>query len=295
MGGQDEQANIATGIVSDSLQSIANYCTITCNDNISNQNITVIGGNATISLSQSCSAIGAECQVKNLINTQIDNLIDNMVKQNESNLGIFSLLGPSSNSNTNLTNSIKNQVSQIIKNTCQPSVNNIDTNNTVFAQDANLNLNIAQTGNINNAQCALDTVSKILLNNTVKNSVTQTESSCKDVILVLIIIVVVALIFLIWPILRALSKRTASIIEPSGAGVKGKIEVNKYGQIEVKVPIWQRTWFKILMAIIIIALIAGIIYWIVKDIDSHKKNKENAGSGGTINNTGNGANNEIIN
>jgi len=287
MGGQDEQANISTGIVSDSLQSIANYCSITCNDNISNQNITVIGGNATISLSQSCSAVGAECQVKNLINTQIDNLIENMIKQNESNLGIFSLLGPSSNTTTNLTNSIKNQVSQIIQNTCQPAVNNNDTNNTVFAQDANLNLNIAQTGNINNAQCALDTVSKILLNNTVKNSVTQTESSCNDVILILIIIIVIALLFLIWPILRALSKRTASIIAPSGSG--GSQTVN----IEINKKWYQKTWFKILMAIIVIALIAGIIYWVVKDIDSHKKDKDN--TGGNINNTGNNANNEIIN
>lgn len=64
MGSQDEQASIATSIINGSLQNIANYCTITCDNNISNLNITIIGGNATINISQSCSIIGSECMIK---------------------------------------------------------------------------------------------------------------------------------------------------------------------------------------------------------------------------------------
>jgi hypothetical protein len=287
MGGQDEQANIATNMVTNSLQQVGNYCSITCNNNISNQDIIIIGGNATIDLSQSCSAVGAECMIKNLLNTQVKNLIDNIVQQKESNLGIYSLLGPSSNESTNITSSIKNQVSQLINNACAHSVNNTDTNNTVFAQDANLNLTFAQTGNINNAQCALDTVAKMVINNSVKNSVSQTESSCGDVILILIIIVVVCVIILIWPILRALSKRAASTIEPKGGKTEGGTTeggTTEGGTTEGgTTSIFSKTWFKVLLAVVGALVLGAIIYFVVKD---HNKSA-------TINNTGDNANNSV--
>jgi hypothetical protein len=265
MGSQDEQSNIATNMINDSLQDIANYCSISCNNNISNQDIVINGGNATIDLSQSCSAVGSECMIKNLVNTQIKNMIDNIVKQTESNLGIFSLMGPSSNEGVNITNGIKNQISQVINNTCAPSINNNDTNNNIFAQDANLNLIIGQTGNINNAQCALDTVSKMVINNSVTNSVTQSESSCKDVILILIIIIIVCILILVWPILRALSKRTASTIE--GKNKNGvNVNVNDGVNVNVDEAFYKKTWFKVLMGVIAIAIIGIIIYVIVRDI-----------------------------
>jgi hypothetical protein len=221
MGGQDEQASVATNIVNDALQNVANYCSITCNNNISNQDITIIGGNATINIEQSCSIVGAECQIKNLVDSQISNIINNMTQQEESNLGIFSLIGPASNTNTSITNAIKNQISQLISSTCQQDNNNTITNNTVFAQDANLNLTIGQTGNVNNAQCVLDTVAKLTLNNDVTNTVKQTESSCKDVILILIIIIVIMILFILFPLLRGLSKGLGGLAEGIGSVGKG--------------------------------------------------------------------------
>ncbi len=232
MGGQDEQASVATNIVNDALQNVANYCSITCNDNISNQDITIIGGNATINIEQSCSIIGSECQIKNLVDSQISNIVKNMIQQQESNLGIFSLLGPASNEQTNITNAIKNQISQIINSTCQQQANFDITNNTVFAQNADLNLTIGQTGNVNKAQCVLDTVAKLTLNNDVTNSVTQTESSCKDVILILIIIIIIMVLFILWPLLRGLSKGLGGLAE--GIGSVGKGTGKAVGGIEGK-------------------------------------------------------------
>jgi hypothetical protein len=214
MGGQDEQVTLGNSIANDAMQNIANYCSISCNNNISNESITVIGGNATINLSQSCSAVGSECLVKNVVSSQISNLINNMVQQEESNLGIFSLLGPGSNESTNITNSIKNQVSQLISNTCQQDPSNTITGNTVFAQDANLKLNIGQTGNVNKAQCALDTVAKLVLNNTIQNTVKQTESSCKDLLAFLVVIIIIMILIILAPVLFAVGKRAGKIIGP---------------------------------------------------------------------------------
>jgi hypothetical protein len=221
MGSQDEQANVATNIVNDALQNVANYCSITCNENISNQDITIIGGNATINIEQSCSIIGSECQIKNLIDSQISNIVKNMIQQQESNLGIYSLLGPASNESTNITNAVKNQVSQLINSACQQQDNFNITNNTVFAQDANVNLTIGQTGTVNKAQCVLDTIAKLTLNNDVTNTVKQTESSCGDVILILIIIIVIMILFILWPLLRGLSKGLGGLAEGIGSAGKG--------------------------------------------------------------------------
>lgn len=216
MGSQDEQANLATTILNTSLQNVANYCSITCNNTIDNLNVTIIGGNDDITIGQGCSAIGSECMVKNIISSQVQNLVQNLTQQKESNLGIYSLLGPASSEISNITNTVKNQVSQLISNTCFVEDNNIITNSNVFAQDpSSLKLTIAQTGNVNKATCALDTVSKLLINNDIKNSATQTESSCGDILLVLIITGVILLVILVWPLLKALFKGAAGIVEPS--------------------------------------------------------------------------------
>jgi hypothetical protein len=216
MGSQDEQATLATTILNTSLQNVANYCSITCNNTIDNLNVTIIGGNDDITIGQGCSAIGSECMVKNIISSQVQNLIQNLTQQSESNLGIYSLLGPASSETSNITNSVKNQVSQLISNTCFVEDNNVITNSNVFAQDpSSLKLTIAQTGNVNKATCALDTISKLLINNDIKNTSKQTESSCGNILLILIIVAVILLVILIWPLLKALFRGAAGVIDPS--------------------------------------------------------------------------------
>lgn len=197
MGSQDEQVNVATDIANSALQNITNYCSITCTNDVNNVDITIIGGESTINLGQTCSAVGAECIVKNVIQSQIDNMIDNMIKQSQSNLGIFSLLGPASNENTSIANAIKNQVSQLITNNCAISSDNEITNVSIFAQDANTKLNFVQNGNVSKASCALDTVAKLVLNNQVTNSVTQTQSSCGEILWILILVAVIIFLVLI--------------------------------------------------------------------------------------------------
>jgi hypothetical protein len=218
MGAVDnqEQANLATSIVNQSLQNVANYCTISCNDNISNLDIVVVGGNDTINIGQVCSIVGSECMIKNLISTQVDNLVKNIVQQQQSNMGIFSLFGPSSSETTNISTAIKNQVSQLINNTCSQSSDNNISNSTVFAQDANLDLTISQSGSIQKAQCALDTVAKLLINNDVQNQVKQTQSSCGNILAILIVVAVIVLLFILFPLLRGISSGAGAIV--SGAG-----------------------------------------------------------------------------
>jgi hypothetical protein len=217
MGSQDEQfISLANSIVNNAIQDVGNYCSISCNDNISNLNVVLIGGNDTVNINQSCSIIGAECLIKNVMNSQIDNLVDNITKQINSAGSIFSLLGPSSSETTNITSSIKNQVSQLVSNTCVIASNNDISNVSVIAQDANLNLNLAQTGSVNRAECILDTVTKLLINNDIQNNVTQEESglSLAGFLGIIILICIVIILVIIIPYLMPFAQDIAKFIEP---------------------------------------------------------------------------------
>ena len=204
MGAQDQQVNLATSIINNAQQTINNYCSISCSQDISNVNITIIGGNATINITQTCTAIGTECAVKNLVGAEISNLISNLVDQSQENAGIFSLFGPASSQATSISNNIKNQISQLVNNTCQQDINqNISALN-IFALDANAKINIAQTGTMDHASCVLDTVAKLVLTNNVANDVKQKQTSCGNILTILIIVAVIIVIILLFPIIRSL-------------------------------------------------------------------------------------------
>jgi hypothetical protein len=221
MGAQDQQANLATSIVNQAQQTINNYCSISCSQNISNVNITIIGGNATVNITQTCTAIGTECAIKNLVSSEVTNLISNLVNQTQENAGVFSLLGPSMNNSTNISNAIKNQISQLVNNTCRQDINqNINALN-IFALNANGTYNIAQTGSMDHATCVLDTVAKLVLTNNVANDVKQTQTSCGNIIGILIIVAIIIVIILAFPIIRSFF---------GGGG--GKVKVEKGGPPE---------------------------------------------------------------
>jgi hypothetical protein len=227
MGSQDQQANLATSIVNQAQQTINNYCSISCSQNISNVNITIIGGNATVNITQTCSAIGTECAIKNLVSSEITNLISNLVEQSQENAGIFSLLGPSMSNSTNISSAVKNQISQLINNTCRQSIEqNINALN-IFAVNANGTYNIAQTGTMDHATCVLDTVAKLVLTNNVANDVKQTQTSCGNILGILIAVGVIIVVILLFPIIRGFFGGGGGKVKVSGATGSGPEKSSK--------------------------------------------------------------------
>lgn len=206
MGNQTESTTFATDILNNASQDINNYCSISCGNDFNNVDIVVTGSNNTVNLSQTCSAVGAECTIKNLMSNQIDNLITNLVQDTESNEGIFSLLGPSSTESENISNAIKNSITQLVNNTCNISTENNSNNVNAVITGNNNFFNAAQTGDMDKATCALDTVVKNIITNTANNTAINKETSC-SIMKYLIIIGVILLVILILPILFNLAKR----------------------------------------------------------------------------------------
>lgn len=231
MSNQQNQVSLATSLVNGAQQTVNNYCSISCNADISNVNILIEGGNATIKIGQTCTNIGSECTVKNVVSSEIENMIDNLIQQQETNGGIFSLLGPSQSNNANISNYIKNQISQLINNTCNQNTNVTLNNMNITSIDANLNFNYVQTGTQDHATCALDTVAKLVLNNQVSNSVKQTQSSCGNVLGILIAVaVIIVLIIIAYIIFKVVGKKKGEGEPDSGeAGPKEEVVINEGG------------------------------------------------------------------
>lgn len=236
MGTQTNQAVLATSIINNAQQTINNYCSISCNNNFSNSTITVNGGNATILVSQTCSSIGSECMIKNLVSAEISNLIDNIIQQSQSNMGWLSLLGPSQSNNTNISNAIKNQISQLINNTCNQNQNNNVNAVNVIANNADAKISFIQTGNMDHVTCALDTVAKLVLNNDVQNSVKQSQSSCGNVLAILIVIGIIVLMVLI---IMYVPKPKGGSGSSSGSGSSGSTVVIQQAPPPRIVPVYQ--------------------------------------------------------
>lgn len=238
MSNQQNQVNLATSLVNGAQQTVNNYCSISCNADISNVNIVIDGGNAQIDIGQTCTNIGSECTIKNVISSEIENMIENLVQQQQTNGGIFSLLGPSQSNDANISNSIKNQISQLINNTCTQNTNVTLNNMNITSIDANLKFNYVQTGTQDHATCALDTVAKLVLNNQVSNSVKQTQSSCGNVLGILIAIaVIIVLIIIAYIIFKVVGKKKGGGEADSGeAGPKEQIVINEGGGNEISLP-----------------------------------------------------------
>jgi hypothetical protein len=211
MGNQSESTTFATDILNNASQDINNFCSISCGNDFDNVNITVTGNGNTINLSQTCSAVGAECTIKNLMSNQIDNLVTNLVQDTESNEGIFSLLGPSSTESENISNAIKNSVTQLVNNTCNVStINQTNNVNSVFTGNNNV-FNIAQSGEMDKVTCAIDTVVKNVITNTANNTAINKESSC-DILKYLVIVGAVIAILILLPVVINIIRRTGGSV-----------------------------------------------------------------------------------
>lgn len=205
MGNNTESSTFATDILNNASQNINNFCSISCGNDFDNVNIVVTGDGNTVNLSQTCSAVGAECSIKNIIGNQVDNMIKNLVKneQKGSATGIMGLLGPSSTENEYMSTAIKNSITQLVNNTCSISVENKMNNIRAVIVGNNDTFNIAQTGDMDKSTCVMDTVIKNVINNNVSNEADNKQSTL-SIMQFIIIVVVILILIILFPILSRL-------------------------------------------------------------------------------------------
>lgn len=204
--------SILNNIINDSSEE----CNATCNNNVKDMVFNISGSGAEqFGITQVCSA-NANCIMKTQLTTNIQNVLDSMVKQQQSaSKGFLPSLSGNNQETTAITRqNINNQISQIMQSSCNALTSNTAVGNIVNISNNETNPNntkkvvgVTQTGSAN-ATCSITNVGNIV----VSNKETSTISQSQTIQVIGIGITSIALILIVLPSILTIGKvRMASI------------------------------------------------------------------------------------
>lgn len=176
MGGSysSNSVNESQNVANSAIQTSKNICESTCGNN--NKNITVNIQNSSgvaLDFQSTCSVLGSSCTVKNALDSSITNMLEATAKQTVTNVSNF-LEFNDSNNYASITQNIRNNMAQLISNTCKSVAQNSNENIYVFIGNSkSVNVDFAQSANVSNANCAFDNTAKITVYNSATAKVTQ--------------------------------------------------------------------------------------------------------------------------
>lgn len=207
-------------------QQCVNSCTISSDLNLTAVDTTFEGD---ISNSISCQINSSSCVLKSSLSTSLVNKLASTQSGSVTELeGLFTLLqsltGDNSNINQNNYQSIMNEVTQTVNNTCRNDPTNNSSTSLNFQGDTiEGNVSLNEIAGSSKAQCVLQNMSSIYANNSETNSQTASISKISGliaailaiVVAVVIVIMILGILFIIHP--SAFSDLMKSV-SSSGAG-----------------------------------------------------------------------------
>lgn len=203
-------ANDTQSIMNSSIQSSNNVCVNTCGANNTNVTIDIVNTNgADINFDSTCSVLGSSCTVKNSLDTTITNLLAAITKQTTVNVSNFLSFNDSVNS-VSVTQNIRNNVAQLISNTCKNIAENSNENIYIFIGNSkSVNIQFAQSPSVTNANCAYDNAAKVTLSNTATAKATQSVKNIGilgAIIIIIMLIIAVFVLFMFMGLLKGNNK-----------------------------------------------------------------------------------------
>lgn len=209
-------------------QECINSCTESSNLNLS-ANGTTFEGNITDSTS--CQINSSSCVLKSALSTSLTNNLASKQKGSVTELeGIFtllqSLIGDNTDINQSNYQSIMNEVSQTVNNTCRndpTSENSTSLNFNNSTIEGNISLN--EIAGDSKAQCVLQNMSSIYANNSEANSQSASISKIDGlfaaiiaiVIAVVLVIMILGILFLVHPsAFSSMAKSMSSLTSDDG-------------------------------------------------------------------------------
>lgn len=191
-----ETSSIAQNVTNSAIQTSKNVCQFVCGNENENSNVTIENSsNVVVDFSETCSVLGTSCTVKNVLDSSITNMLSAASQQKETNLaGLFNFnVGSENNS---MTQNIRNNVAQMISNTCKNQATNVNENTYVFVgNSSNIRVSFAQGASVSNANCNYDNSAKMAIYN---SETAKSSQAIKNVgILGMIVICIMMIIMLI--------------------------------------------------------------------------------------------------
>lgn len=198
----------AQNVSNSSIQTSKNYCESVCGND--NKNVNVIIQNSTnvnIDFQQTCSVLGSSCTVKNSLDSSITNMLEATAKQTVVNVSNF-LEYNKSNNFTSITQNIRNNMAQLISNTCKNVSQNTNENIYVYVGNAKaVKVDFAQSGTVSNANCAYDNAAKITVYNSETAKVTQSVKNIGILGIIAAIIVLIIGAFVLFSLIGSLKNK----------------------------------------------------------------------------------------
>lgn len=152
---------------------------------ISNSNIT---GDITF---QSQHSTNMSCYINNNLSSDINNIIQSMINQNNTTTSSIFPSVDSSSQSQNVNIQIRNNISQYLSSTCKASSSSYFTGNTFVLTNTNLTggITLGAVGNTN-ANCTLANLASINLINNEQNNQGQSNTSLDSFTLIVIAVII---------------------------------------------------------------------------------------------------------
>ena len=233
---QSQSSSVSLGVTNDVLQAANSTCSISCNQS-QDGNTIIISDSTTgdISFSQTCSIVGSNCTIKAYLDANLDTVLSSMLKQSTVSAKGFPDIGFSySDQSSSVSESVKNSITQLINNNCQVSTNQSFNNNYVYVTGSTTgNLTFAQSSEITNSDCILDTISKAVAST---KETADTDQSSADIgtlaligLVVAAIVMIIVLIFVFTIATKAVGGMGPKISSAMGASGYGPGGYGAYG------------------------------------------------------------------
>jgi ATP-dependent Zn protease len=201
MGGGPSSSVSSTveDVVNNTLQDINNRCANVCGNQKDNLNLIITdASDVVVDLSQTCSVIGTSCMARTYLETDITNNLTAVTTQTNSNDSNYLMFNFSKN-RSSISETIRNNVSQMVNNFCLNKADNAVNNLYMYISNAkNVKVNGAQSGDVTNTQCSFDVTAKISLLNQESAKVDQTNKNVgpfADLITALVLLLGIGILF----------------------------------------------------------------------------------------------------
>ena len=197
---QSNTANLINQSVTNAAQTSIQTCQSQGTAQVNNSGIIIngsrVGGNVGI---VAASVVTQQCTMNNTLSSDVSNILNNLAQQEEAQEASFLNWFSKQNNSVNSTNTIVNNISQVLSTTCSStsasSVNNANID--IIGADVGGNVSIASTTSVNN-QCNMVNSGKIAVFNDLQNNIKQKQTQLDLFgLIAMAIIAVIAIIFVI--------------------------------------------------------------------------------------------------
>jgi len=214
----------------ETFQSARNSCTADCNQSISGNTIVLDNSRAgNITFTQKCTA-NANCYMNNAVDAEVSVLQDLLVNASASP-SFFPGIQVNSTSN-DTTQTLKNEITQVLENICQASVNQDINNNIVYATNSTLeDVGFVQDGNAA-ADCIMENSARMKLNLQQKGDITARSgggfSIGAGIIAIIIIVIIIGIVS------RAIKKNGSEQADPNAVGSQRMNSMSNMGNQQAR-------------------------------------------------------------